>query len=190
MRIDINNPPHKYSLIYADPPWNYRNSPTVRGAGRGFAKSFYDLMGVDELGALPVSGLAEKNAVLFMWATFPAIQEALATIKNWGFNYRTCAFVWVKKNKKANTNFWGCGYYTRSNAEICLLATKGKILERKTHSLHQIIEAPVRVHSQKPDEVRAKIVELFGDLSRVELFARQSAEGWDCWGDQAPGEIE
>lgn len=92
--------------------------------------------------------------------------------------------MWVKKNKKSDSNFWGCGYYTRSNVEICLLAIKGKILERKSHSVHQIIESKVEEHSKKPDIVRDKIIELFGDLPRIELFARQTAEGWDCWGDE------
>ena len=119
-----------------------------------------------------------------MWATFPMIQEALKVIDAWGFNYRTCAFVWVKKNKKSDTNFWGCGYYTRSNAEICLLATRGKILERKSHSVHQIIESAVEAHSKKPNVVRDKIVELFGDIPRIELFARQEVDGWDCWGNE------
>lgn len=182
--IDIYSTDKKYNIIYADPPWNYRNSPSKKGTSKGFAKNYYNLMSVNELKELDIYNLAEKNSVLFMWATFPMIQEALDTIKNWGFTYRTCAFVWVKKNKKQNTNFWGCGYYTRSNVEICLLATKGKILERKTHSLHQIVESPVEVHSKKPDIVRNKIIELFGNLSRIELFARQEVDGWDCWGDE------
>ena len=183
-KVDIYNTNKKYNIIYADPPWSYRNSPSKKGTSRGFAKNYYDLMSVGELKKLNISKITDNNGVLLMWATFPMIQEALETIKNWGFTYRTCAFVWVKKNKKQNTNFWGCGYYTRSNAEICLLATKGKILERKSHSIHSIIEAPVEVHSKKPDIVREKIIELFGDLPKIELFARQSVEGWDCWGDE------
>lgn len=184
MKVDINNTNKKYNIIYADPPWKYKNSPSEKGTSRGFAKNYYDLMSIEELKKLNIEKLADNNAVLFLWATFPMINEALETIKNWGFNYRTCAFVWVKKNKKANTNFWGCGYYTRSNAEICLLATKGKILERKSHCIHQIIESAVEAHSKKPDIVRDKILQLFGDLPRIELFARQQTNGWDCWGDE------
>lgn len=184
MKIDIYNTDKKYKIIYADPPWSYRNSPSKKGNSHGFAANHYALMNVEELKKINIQRITEDNAVLFMWATFPMIKEALETIKNWGFNYRTTAFVWVKKNKKADTNFWGCGYYTRSNVEICLIATKGKILERKSHAIHQIIESPVEKHSKKPDIVREKIVELFGDLPRIELFARQHVEGWDCWGNE------
>lgn len=184
MKVDIYNTNRKYSIIYADPPWSYKNIPAKKGTSRGFAKNYYDLMSIEELKQIDINKISEDNAVLFMWATFPMIQEALETINNWGFKYRTCAFVWVKKNKKSDSNFWGCGYYTRSNVEICLLAIKGKILERKSHSVHQIIESKVEEHSKKPDIVRDKIIELFGDLPRIELFARQTAEGWDCWGDE------
>lgn len=131
MIVDINSIEEKYSIIYADPPWSYKNSPSKKGTSRGFAKNHYNLMSVEELKEIDIRRITEENAVLFMWATFPMIQEALNTIENWGFTYRTCAFVWIKKNKKTDTNFWGCGYYTRSNAEICLLATKRKNTRKK-----------------------------------------------------------
>lgn len=105
----------------------------------------------------------------------------------WGFTYKTAAFVWVKKNAKSGTNFWGMGQYTRANAEVCLLGiSKGfKASERvKSHKVHQIVEAPVTIHSRKPPEVRDRIVELLGDVPRIELFARERAEGWDAWGNE------
>lgn len=184
MIVDIFNTDKKYQIIYADPPWGYKNKPSKNGTSRGFANNYYGLMSLDDLARMNVQRIANENSVLFMWATFPMIQDALATIKAWGFSYRTCAFVWVKKNKNKDTNFWGCGYYTRSNAEICLLATKGKTLDRLSHKVHQIIEAPVKNHSRKPDAVREKIIELFGDLPRIELFAREQYDGWDCWGNE------
>ena len=180
----------KYSIIYADPPWGYKNSPSKKGTTRCFAKNHYDLMTTDDICNLPIEQLCDKNAVCFMWATFPMIEDALKVMKSWGFTYRTCAFVWVKKNKKQDTNFWGCGYYTRSNAEICLLGIKGKILERKSKSIHQIIESKVEQHSKKPDVVRNTIVELFGNLPRVELFARQKTDGWDVWGNEVECDIK
>ncbi len=76
------------------------------------------------------------------------------------------------------------GYYTRANAEICLLATKGKPLHRISRSVHQVVVSKIREHSLKPDEVRDRIVQLFGDIPRIELFARQQVNGWDCWGDE------
>ncbi len=105
----------------------------------------------------------------------------------WGFKYKTCAFVWIKKNRKSNTNFWGMGAYTRANAEICLLGvTPGfkPAAQIKNHAVHQVIESPVEEHSKKPEETRRRIVELLGDVPRIELFARQRSPGWDVWGNE------
>ena len=119
-----------------------------------------------------------------MWTTFPKIFETEEVINSWGFTYKTNAFTWVKKNKvSTDTNFWGMGRWTRSNAEVCLLAVKGKP-KRVSASVHSIIEEPVQEHSKKPEIVRNKIIELAGDLPRIELFARQSVEGWDSWGNE------
>jgi N6-adenosine-specific RNA methylase IME4 len=104
-------------------------------------------------------------------------------IASWGFEYKTVAFTWVKKNKKSDSWFWGMGNWTRANAEVCLLATKGKP-KRISAAVHSIISTPVRKHSQKPDEARDRIVQLLGDLPRIELFAREETAGWDVWGDE------
>ena len=105
-------------------------------------------------------------------------------ITEWGFTYKTCAFSWIKLNKKSNTPFTGMGYYTRANNEICLLATKGKILPRKSKAVKQIVMTRIEEHSKKPAIVRDRITDLFGYLPRIELFARQYADGWDCWGNE------
>ena len=120
-----------------------------------------------------------------MWATFPMLREALDLIEAWGFKYKTIAFNWVKQNKSGAGLFWGLGNWTRSNSEICLLAIKGKP-KRVSAAVHSVVMTPVQRHSQKPDEVRERIVKLVGDVPRIELFARQSAPGWDCWGNEAP----
>ena len=132
---------------------------------------------------MPVSQLADENCALFMWATFPMLPEALRVIKAWSFRYTTVAFVWVKKNRKSEGWFYGLGFWTRGNAEICLLATKGKP-QRVSKGISQLVVSPVREHSRKPDEVRDKIVELMGDVPRIELFARQKVDGWDAWGNE------
>ena len=129
-------------------------------------------MSIDELCALPVAELAATDCVLFLWATFPQLPEALQLIKAWGFHYITVAFVWLKRNWKSPSWFYGLGYWTRGNAEICLLAIKGKP-KRKSAGVHQFIISPIEQHSKKPDEARQKILALMGDLPRVELFARQ-----------------
>lgn len=133
--------------------------------------------------ALPVEAIAAPDSILFLWATFPHLESAFQVIEAWGFTYKTVAFVWVKPNKKSPGWFWGTGFWTRANAEICLLAIRGKP-RAIAHNVHQIIDSPAGIHSEKPPETRARIVALMGDLPRVELFARQRSEGWAAWGNQ------
>ena len=128
---------------------------------------------------MPVADLAAKDSALFLWATFPQLPEALRLIQAWGFTYKSVAFVW----RKSEGWFYGLGFWTRGNAEICLLATRGHP-KRQAANIHQFIISPVREHSRKPEEAREKIVALMGDLPRVELFARQSPPGWDVWGNE------
>ncbi len=146
-------------------------------------------MSADDICSLPVADIAADNSVLFLWITFPNLQESFRVIKLWGFEYRTVAFVWVKRNKKAMSWFMGLGYWTRANAEICLLATRGKP-KRISKSVRQIIDSPIERHSKKPDETRERIIELMGDLPRIELFARQKTDGWDVWGNEVESDIK
>ena len=170
-------------MIYADPPWRY----TQKGL-QGAAEKHYPTMGIDEICALPVADLAAPNSALFLWATFPQLPEALRLIRAWGFTFKTVAFVWLKLNKKSPTWFYGLGYWTRGNAEICLLAKRGKP-KRRSAGVHQFIISPVEEHSKKPDVTRDKIIELAGDLPRVELFARQKTPGWDAWGNEVDSDV-
>jgi len=144
-------------------------------------------MTIEAIKALPVHEITDDNAVLFLWATHPLLPEALEVIKAWGFTYKTVGFTWVKRNRKSNNWFLGMGYYTRANAEICVVATKGKGLPRRSKAVHSIIDAPVEEHSKKPDVVRQRIVALFGDVPRVELFARRRAVGWVTVGNEIDG---
>ena len=179
-------PDRKYSVIYADPPWAYRQCGAT-AKSRGNAVKHYPTMTTDDICKLPVAKIAGGGAALFLWATFPNIGEALKVMEAWGFTYQGAAFVWVKKNPKGGTNFWGMGSYTRANAEVCLLGVTPdfKAGERiRSHRVHQIIEAQFEGHSKKPDETRRRIVELLGDVPRLEMFARQRVEGWDAWGNQ------
>lgn len=171
-------PNKRYSVIYADPPWSYRNKGTRAAADR-----HYSTMSIEEIKALPVAEIAAEDCVLFLWATFPMLPEALETIKAWGFTYKTVAFVWVKRNKSGKGWFWGLGNWTRSNPEICLLAVKGRP-RRICAAVHSVIEDPVSKHSEKPKEAMERIVKLLGDIPRIELFAREKVPGWDAWGDE------
>ena len=114
----------KYNIIYADPPWDFKTYSN-KGKKHKSAECHYKCMKIEDIYNLPVSNIADDNCVLFLWVTFPLLQEGLEVIRRWGFTYKTCAFNWVKRNKKSDSWFWGLGYWTRSNSEICLLATKG-----------------------------------------------------------------
>ncbi len=145
-------------------------------------------MELEQITALPVKELADKDAILFLWTTLPMIQEALQAIKAWGFEYKTTAFVWVKLAWHSNGIFWGLGYWTRSNVEICMLATKGHP-KRVAKNIHQVIISHVEEHSKKPAEARRRIEALMGDVPKIELFARRPARGWDVWGNEVVSDI-
>ena len=176
----------KYSVIYADPPWQFK-AYSSKGMGRS-AEKHYPTMDIDAIKGLPVGDLADKDCALFLWVTFPCLREGLAVLDSWGFTYKTVAFVWVKQNKKADSLFWGLGYWTRANAEVCILATKGSP-KRASAQVHQVILSHIEEHSKKPQEARDRIVQLMGDVPRIELFARTRAEGWDAWGNEVDSDI-
>ena len=180
MKVDIYNTDKKYNIIYADPPWSYKDKAL---AGNRGACCKYDVMTIEDIENLPIKDISASDCILFMWVTMPKLNECFEVIKKCGFAYKTCAFTWIKQNKKSNSLFWGMGRWTRANAELCLIATKGKP-KRQSAKVHSIIMSKIREHSRKPDEVRNKIVELCGDIPRIELFARQTCEGWDCWGNE------
>jgi site-specific DNA-methyltransferase (adenine-specific) len=143
----------------------------------------YPTMTLDEIKALPVQDIADKDCALFLWATMPLLGEALEVIDAWGFKYTTCAFTWVKQNPSGNGIYSGLGHWTNGNAELCLFAKKGKP-KRLVKNIKQIVLAPRGRHSAKPPEVRDRIVALIGDLPRLEMFARNKTKGWDVWGNQ------
>lgn len=175
-----------YKIIYADPPWTYRDKALAGNRGAGCK---YNLMTLDELKKLPVFKIADSDCALFLWVTMPKLNECFDLIKAWGFEYKTVAFTWIKLNKKSLTPFMGMGRWTRANAEVCLLATHGKP-KRISASIHSVVMTPIEAHSVKPNEVRDRIVSLMGGVKRIELFAREKTEGWDVWGDEVENDIE
>lgn len=174
----------KYKIIYADPPWQYRVY-SKKGKGRS-AENHYHTMNIDDIRSLPVDEIADDDCILFLWITFPCLKEGISVMESWGFTYKTCGFNWVKRNKKKDTYFMGLGFWTRSNSEVCLIGTKGHP-KRVSKGVSQICDARVMEHSRKPAEIRERIVELCGELPRIELFAREIIEGWDCLGDEIDG---
>ncbi len=169
-KLNINK---KYNIIYADPPWRYSTD----------VSRHYDTVPIEGIYNFPIDRIAAKNCALFLWIPFPILPQATETLKHWGFRYVTVAFVWIKTNKINGKPFLGLGNWTRANAEICLMGFRGK-LKRKSKGVRQLVFSQLREHSRKPDEVRDSIVELLGDISRIELFARQTIKGWDCWGNE------
>lgn len=182
MVVDIYNTNKKYNIIYADPPWSYKDKRKGKKISGG-ASNHYKTMNINELKQIDILKICDENCMLFMWVTFPNLQEGLDLIKSWGFKYKTLGFSWIKTNKNNGKPFFGIGYYTKSNCEVCLIAVKGKPI-KKSNFISSVIISPREEHSKKPDEVRKRIVELCGDIPRIELFARQEVEGWDCWGNE------
>ena len=179
--VMIPFPDKKYNIIYADPPWSFKNY-SKKGEGRN-PNQHYLTMGKEDIKQLPVNDIAADNSVLFLWVVNHSLPLAFEVIDSWGFEYKTMAFVWVKRNIKSEGFFTGLGYWTRGNPELCLLATKGKP-SRVSKAVKELVIEPRSQHSKKPDRIRNDIVDLCGNLPRIELFARETAEGWDSWGNE------
>ena len=172
----------KYKIIYADPPWRFE-AWSSKGKEKS-ADKHYETMSFEDIKNLKIEELAERDCILFLWAIYPMLPHALEVIKEWGFTYKTVAFTWVKKRNNEKFHV-GLGYWTRGNPELCLLATKGKP-KRISKKVRNLTITKLKKHSEKPPIIRQKIVELVGDLPRIELFSRNNIEGWDCWGNEIP----
>ena len=177
---DVVKTGKKYQIIYADTPWSYKTW-TAKG-GHKSASAHYQTMEKKDIQEMPIKEIADNDCTLFLWVTMPNLIEGIELIEKWGFTYKTCAFDWVKIYKSGKPVV-GLGYWTRANAELCLLATKGKP-KRINNSVSQIVIEQPREHSRKPDCVRDRIVQLMGDLPRIELFCRHPEQGWDSMGNE------
>lgn len=175
-----------YELIYADPPWQYRDKAN---AGKRGACHKYPVMTLADIKALPIAEIAAPDCLLAMWWVPVMPAEALEVIAAWGFTLKTMqGFTWHKTTKNGLDHF-GMGNWTRANAECCLFAVRGKP-KRVCASVRSLIVAPVGRHSAKPDDARQRLVQLLGDVPRVELFARDQAPGWDVWGNEVESPIQ
>lgn len=175
----------KYQIIYADPPWSYKD----KMSGHSFSLDHeYETQSKDWISQLKIQEISENNSVLFLWAVSPQLPEALEVMKAWGYKYITVAFCWSKLsiNGKKISNL---GRWTMGNIELCLLGKRGKP-QRISKNIKQLVEAERTVHSKKPNEIRKRIVELMGDIPRIELFAREKTPGWDVWGNEVENDIE
>lgn len=179
----------RYNVIYADPPWIFRTYSS-KGKGRS-AERHYECLSFAEMCKIPVPSFSADDCALFLWVTDPLLPRGLELMREWGFQYKTVAFCWAKLNPSAGKDgpffqkdfHMGTGYWTRANSEQCLLGTRGKP-RRKSKNVRRLVVSPRREHSRKPDEISSAIVDLMGDVPRIELFARTTRTGWDNWGLQ------
>lgn len=174
-----------YRIIYADPPWSYRDSAN---AGKRGAVHKYQTMSLPDICALDVLSLAAPDCLLAMWWVPPMPTEALRVVETWGFMLKTMkGFTWHKRTKHGKSHF-GMGHWTRANTEDCLFAVRGNP-KRIAAGVRQFVDAPIGCHSEKPGVVRERLIELMGDIPRVELFAKTIAPGWSAWGNEIESNV-
>jgi len=183
----------KYQIIYADPPWKFEGNFGKIGnsklSGYG-AKLRYNLMSDETLLELPIDKICAENCVLFLWVVNSRLDFGIEVLKRWGFQYKQIAFCWVKTSQKGIPNC-RLGYWTLGGIELCLLGVKGNMGKyRKAKNIRQVLLSPRTGHSRKPEQIRKNIELLFGDLSCIELFAREKTPGWDVWGNEVESDIE
>lgn len=186
----------KYQIIYADPPWSYKDKLGNK-ANLGAASGSYNTQDLDWIKKFPVNELSDVNCALFMWAVNPLLPDAFEVLKAWGFKYKTVAFIWTKRTNHGNF-VHNMGRWTMGNTEMVLLATKGKP-QRIRKDVKQLVISERKEHSKKPDIIRKLIVDLMGDLPRIELFARGDKkkdmfdfnrfEGWDTFGNESENPV-
>jgi N6-adenosine-specific RNA methylase IME4 len=179
-------PNRRYEVIYVDPPWDYKGQVQHTGAGgptSGGAINHYATVKLPVLKTLDVPSIAADDCLLFLWTTSPHLDQAIDLLKAWGFAWATVAFVWQKD--KVNP-----GFYTMSQCELCLVGKRGKIPRpRGARNMRQLVESPRRAHSAKPEEVRTRINLMFPTQRKIELFARETSEGWDHWPELRLGDL-
>lgn len=185
----------KYQIIYADPPWSYYNDSNAKQnctTVKGMRRPPYAVMSSSDIMKLPIKKITDDNCILFIWTTDYHLNKCLEVIKEWGFEYKTVGFAWMKKNKSGKPVCFMGAYTMKSGIELCLLATKGKDVHKlvKKHTIRALIESTREKHSKKPEEVKTRIVELVGELNRIELFARQKTKGWDVWGNEIDSNVK
>lgn len=190
-------PEKKYSIIYADPPWDYGgkmqfDKSALKSINKDFKKDIfisaanfqYPTVKLKDLMKLDVVSIAERDCLLFMWTTGPHMESAILLRKSWGFEYKTIAFVWDKQIHNP-------GRYTLSQTEFVLVFKRGKIpTPRGARNVRQLISIKRGRHSEKPKEVLDGITKMFPLQQKIELFAREWHDGWDNWGLEAPSSSE
>jgi len=176
----------KYQIIYADPPWSYND----KMSGHSFSLDHeYQTQDADWINKLPVQSICDKNCVLFLWVVSPLLKEGLETLEAWGFDYVTLVFCWIKETPLMGLQVKNLGRWTMGGVELVLLGRKGLPKRIKNNVLQTVFDVRTK-HSKKPEEIRHRIVDLMGNIPRIELFARKKTEGWDVWGNEVESDIQ
>lgn len=177
----------KYKLIYADPPWQFKNKNTG-GSMKSGAAAQYNVMTIEDLKAMDIQSICDDDCVLIMWWVGSMPQEAIDLCSAWGFTLKNMNGLVRRKLTKNLLDFFGMGWWTRAGSESAIIATKGKP-KPLSRSIRAVQSFAVREHSRKPDEFRDLAVELVGDVPRLEMFARQKTDGWDVFGNEVEDSI-
>lgn len=172
----------RYRVALVDPPWSYG---CWSGKESRTSDAHYTTMTIEQIYALPVTNCLARDAVVYLWVTSPLLDCGIEALRRWSLEYVTIGFTWVKTRADGEPRM-GLGHHTRSGSEVCLLARRGRGVKRCRNDVRQVIEAPVREHSRKPDQTHERIEQLYGDVDRIELFARHARPGWSRWGFEAP----
>ena len=187
---DLNNVEKKYQIVYADPAWSYYNDSTAKAdctTVKGMRRPPYSVLSSQEIKELPISTIVDDDAIILMWTTDYHMKRCIDIMEAWGFEYKTVGFAWQKLNKKNEPVCFMGAYTMKSGIELCLLGTRGKNARKKylaKHNVRALIQSQRLEHSRKPKEAINRIDELFSADNKIELFARETNDGWDCWGNQ------
>lgn len=183
----------KYQIIYADPPWSYGSKSAVNNTTGSKIKKLsehYNSMSTSDICNLPIKEILDNDSCCFMWFTSSHGEDAYRVMRSWGFKPIKIIFVWEKVTKNGTT-CQNVGPWTMGNYEYVLFGTKGAMTKhKKINNIPEKVVAKRTKHSKKPKKIRNNIELLFGDLTRIELFAREKTEGWDVWGNEVECDIE
>lgn len=176
----------KYGIVYCDPPWDYKGQTQHGGRGvddTGSAAAHYKTITLSDLKSLPVESIAAPDSLLFMWVSNPHLDQGIDLLKSWGFKWATVGFVWDKQRVNP-------GFYTMSQIEMCLIGKRGRIPKpRGARNIRQFLSEKRGRHSEKPAEVKRRIDLMFPEQNKIELFARETSDGWHHWGNQVQSDI-
>lgn len=172
-----------YQLAVIDPPWKWEHWSKVDTGAR---LAPYSTLTTNDIAALPIKKILAPDAVVILWVIDSMLPQALRCIESWGLEFKTVGFYWTKVRPSGKEHM-GLGYYTRANPEQAWIATRGNGLKRQSMSVRRWLHAPSGAHSEKPEEFYNRVDQLFGDVPRVDIFARKPRPGWAVIGNEIDG---